>query len=510
MNKPFLILLTSLMWMISPSVMAQDTLYSSEWISKAEGKQIAAKYRSELTGGKQTMMLRHGIWNYYDDNGKLLKTCSFQADKRALQSRLNGPCLYYHHDATLILSKTYSQGVLKQTQAFTTGIIIDGSTTIQITEQLGKMVVTEFVGIKKPVLINPETSRANLTDYLEYEKSHSDSFLLIPQSFGALHNLNHIQNPGFENHPNIYYSFRGIGERIPGWEEASPSPDFYLASDAYAGNAYAGFRPFGIVNDIEYIRNMLVKPLEKDQLYCFSMKVKLAPQNQLAMNHLGVLFNSNQALLDKKSKLLIPQMRFESNNLTYKSLWMTLQCSFIAAGGENYVTIGSFTAVDSIRTTRIPGTSMEVYYFMDDVSLVPIDQPSECPCNFNKREAVISNPEPKIGDVFVLTGVFFELDKDILLPESRDTIDKLYQLLIKHPNMEIAIHGHTSSEGSLEHNIDLSRRRALSVRNYLINAGIDPMRLAYEGHGPKYPIASNETEEGRMKNRRVEITILSM
>ena len=71
----------------------------------------------------------------------------------------------------------------------------------------------------------------------------------------------------------------------------------------------------------------------------------------------------------------------------------------------------------------------------------------------------------------------------------------------------IDINGHTDSTGSLQHNQDLSQRRALSVADYLGSQGIDQRRVSAVGFGPSQPVASNATEAGRAQNRRVEIQI---
>jgi outer membrane protein OmpA-like peptidoglycan-associated protein len=75
--------------------------------------------------------------------------------------------------------------------------------------------------------------------------------------------------------------------------------------------------------------------------------------------------------------------------------------------------------------------------------------------------------------------------------------------------MQIEIGGHTDNEGSDAHNLTLSQNRAKSVYDYLITNGIESKRLIYKGYGKTMPVASNETPEGRAKNRRTEFKVLS-
>jgi outer membrane protein OmpA-like peptidoglycan-associated protein len=89
-----------------------------------------------------------------------------------------------------------------------------------------------------------------------------------------------------------------------------------------------------------------------------------------------------------------------------------------------------------------------------------------------------------------------------------DILDRIVRILQKYERYSVLIEGHTDSTGSEEYNLDLSRRRAESVGAYLIEKGVDPDRLQYEGYGSQFPIDSNETPEGRRRNRRVEFLLI--
>jgi OmpA-OmpF porin, OOP family len=95
-----------------------------------------------------------------------------------------------------------------------------------------------------------------------------------------------------------------------------------------------------------------------------------------------------------------------------------------------------------------------------------------------------------------------------LLPRSFVELDKLANILRENPNLEIEIFGHTDNVGDPIYNLTLSRRRAAMVMDYLIQSGITSRRLRSNGFGDKYPVASNEGEETRQLNRRVEFRIL--
>ena len=108
----------------------------------------------------------------------------------------------------------------------------------------------------------------------------------------------------------------------------------------------------------------------------------------------------------------------------------------------------------------------------------------------------------------ILENVLFETGKSILLKESDVSLDKLVNQLNQNKIAEIEIHGYTDNVGDDNSNQKLSEERAKAVADYLISKNIDKSRLSYKGFGSKQPIASNDTEEGRKKNRRVEFIIL--
>lgn len=111
-------------------------------------------------------------------------------------------------------------------------------------------------------------------------------------------------------------------------------------------------------------------------------------------------------------------------------------------------------------------------------------------------------PPPK---KLVLEGVNFDFDKSTIRQEDLPNIDKDVAALETWGNVNIEVAGHTDSRGSDKYNMSLSQRRAEAVRNYLISKGIAADRLTAKGYGESQPVADNATDEGRFKNRRVEL-----
>lgn len=115
----------------------------------------------------------------------------------------------------------------------------------------------------------------------------------------------------------------------------------------------------------------------------------------------------------------------------------------------------------------------------------------------------------KEGTKVILKNIFFDYDKATLRPESYPELDRVVELLNQNPNLKVEISGHTDSKGSDEYNLKLSQLRAKSVVDYIISKGIPANKLIAKGYGETQPIDTNETEEGRQNNRRVEFKVLS-
>lgn len=116
----------------------------------------------------------------------------------------------------------------------------------------------------------------------------------------------------------------------------------------------------------------------------------------------------------------------------------------------------------------------------------------------------------RVGEGIKITfdsGILFDVNKATLKPQSQENLARLARILQKYDDTNILLEGHTDATGSNEYNLSLSRLRAQSVSNYLASLGVTANRFAIMGYGEDQPVASNETDEGRRLNRRVEVAI---
>ena len=107
-----------------------------------------------------------------------------------------------------------------------------------------------------------------------------------------------------------------------------------------------------------------------------------------------------------------------------------------------------------------------------------------------------------------LEGVSFALDSARLRSKARSALERQLEVLSRSPDVRVEVAGHTDDQGATEYNRQLSLRRAQSVRAFFVDHGIDADRLQVKGYGESQPVASNDSAEGRERNRRVELRVL--
>ncbi len=113
----------------------------------------------------------------------------------------------------------------------------------------------------------------------------------------------------------------------------------------------------------------------------------------------------------------------------------------------------------------------------------------------------------KEGVSMILENVYFDFNEYVLDERSQTELDQIHKYLKDNPKIKVRIEGYTDNIGTEAYNLDLSSKRAASVYSYLLKKGIKEDRLSYQGFGSSNPIASNEDEEGRKKNRRIEFRV---
>ena len=139
--------------------------------------------------------------------------------------------------------------------------------------------------------------------------------------------------------------------------------------------------------------------------------------------------------------------------------------------------------------------------FIAPASTTPTTPPPAAP---PKQTPPPPAPVPEKPD-YNFNNIQFEFNSGILKTDAYPTLDKAAAEMKKDPSVRFVLNGNSSAEGTDEHNMALSVERANAVKTYLVNTGVNGANLDIKGYGESKPITSNETEEGRALNRRVEI-----
>lgn len=124
-----------------------------------------------------------------------------------------------------------------------------------------------------------------------------------------------------------------------------------------------------------------------------------------------------------------------------------------------------------------------------------------------KLQEELQAKQTERGTLVTFGDVLFDYNRAELKPGGLRNVQKLADFLNSDPQSQVIVEGYTDSTGSDAYNQDLSERRAEAVRAALVRMGVDPRRVAVQGYGEQYPVASNADSAGRAMNRRVEVTI---
>ncbi|MFH2141179.1 MAG: OmpA family protein [Bacteroidota bacterium] len=369
---------------------------------------------------------------------------------------------------------------------------------------------------------------------------------------------NLVKNPGFEETnklENIWMrSVKQFNNSVIGWtsptttvpdlislmvqENFWANPHFRLQSGGKqlprTGNNMIGMRTYGIGDDgavacwHEYIQTKLTEPLLPDNTYYVEFWVADAVRGINSSNNIGVLFTDSMIFTNDRLSLVITP-HINECKLIESIEWYKISGFYKPDSIKNYMIIGNFYHDTQTKSVQSDGTIHGGYYYIDDVlvrlkleddketscKLEPVIIPSEkAPVEVDKptvstSEKNIDEISYNIGETIKLDNIFFETDKSVLLPNSLTELDKLVEILVKNPNLKLEINGHTDNVGTPEYNQDLSENRSKAVKDYLKSKNISENRLSHKGYGSSKPIATNQNEEGRSQNRRVEIKVIS-
>lgn len=259
----------------------------------------------------------------------------------------------------------------------------------------------------------------------------------------------------------------------------------------------------------EYIHTPLKERLDPCGVYDVRLRVLRDPSYAYAVDRIGMALTEEFENDRRRSLLAFPLVwELEAKGVMDDTRQWTTVCGTFATGGcANRLLVGNFSGDDSttIVQRNVDGGPF-AYYFVDDVSLWRSGTVEGC--TLRCPEAIVAIPLeadtaalPPQWPLLLHFDVNGHVPGDDLLP----TVEELFHLLAKHPGMLVRIEGHTDATGNEDANMWLAKRRAKAVCRELQLLGLPAQQMQVVVVGSRNPIATNTTEEGRAKNRRVAI-----
>ena len=283
-----------------------------------------------------------------------------------------------------------------------------------------------------------------------------------------------------------------------GYPINTPDEDLYFVLSASGVHAYVSSSRKGTLGDqdVFMITYMIAKPVipssEANFLAWRSESSMSASSNSLSADNLPSMILWKGKITDENGNPLEAQIILTDNETGEQ----------LAVFTSNSETGNFLVSLPSGKNYGI-AIKKDGFLFHSENFNIPENAPYEELTKDIKLKKVAAGAE------IVLNNIFFDFNKATLRPESKTELKNVIEFLQQNPSVTIEISGHTDNVGSYEYNQSLSERRAKAVVDYLVEQGIPLSRLVYKGYSFSKPIASNDTEEGRQLNRRVEFKILS-
>lgn len=344
-------------------------------------------------------------------------------------------------------------------------------------------------------------------------------------SFGQ----NLVPNPSFEEFYILPNSFSGSTKdfNLPGWNSPNKgTPDQFHSSclfncdvpDNWAGRSYAhtGKGYVGIFvagrqrnNKCyrEYIQCTLTESLKKGKVYSLEFYFKLSSYSVYSSDRIGLALTDsleaipNDQAISMKPIISVIRSPYDAGN------WELASLLYTANGGESNLIIGNFFDDENTSIVEIPFRygksemlSGSAYFYIDDVRVI---------CNDSTNDSLffVGNDIP-FNKIYTLKRTYFSFNSDNLVDSSFQELDKVVEVLKSNSNCHIQVNGHADDIGSDSYNLDLSTRRSMAIKNYLVAKGINSVRIEAKGFGNSVPLVENLDDKSRAINRRVEIIFL--
>lgn len=377
------------------------------------------------------------------------------------------------------------------------------------------------------------------------------ALLGLPAMLSAQNNENLVENGGFEATTGKTKKLGQI-DMATGWKSPTGArADLYLTDskmpeiavptnahgkeDPKEGENYAGIVGFSFGDKVPrtYLMAKLKTPLKKDMKYCVSFYVSLSEDSKYASNQIGANISKKEFGTDLKTAIIDKTHILQENNKIFNAAfgWEKVCGTFVAEGGEKYITIGNFTSNEDTKkennkkTGDVKTQIVAAYYYIDDVSVTLISDEQPCDCQLKEdnamsttiyQKAVVLRDRMTPKEKVESQGVYFAFGKDKITQQGMAALDLIVTEMKANPNMTITLNGHSDpAEDELAakkpYYADMDKKRVAAVSAYLVEKGIAESRISSNTKGSAEPspeiVESDEDDLKMAKNRRVQFTV---
>lgn len=328
---------------------------------------------------------------------------------------------------------------------------------------------------------------------------------------------NLVVDPSFEDFRNCNSGILSKNSKFPlrKWTVPNMSTaDYYnnCEGDYYQPRTGEGYVAIIIQKKwFEYIQTKISVPLKKDSLYYLEFYVKLSPKSKHSVKGLGACL-TEEKVSQGNTLILTCKAQVISNDYVKETEdWVKISGEFRAEGGEQYLTLGCFSSDKTFKRVKTKDLPKEpwAYYFLEDVLLKPVFNSITPDTNEVRQDSNLSVLDSvTVGGVSdIKKDVFFATSSWEISSDMQKELDALLDEIKSDRIMKIEVEGHTDDIGNKIDNMNLSEKRAISVKKYLIENGISESQIKCSAHGSNKPISDNDIDENRNRNRRVTLTI---
>lgn len=312
-------------------------------------------------------------------------------------------------------------------------------------------------------------------------------------------------------------------------EEWGAPVNMFGDADPKDGTNYAGLIMYSY-KDAEprtYLEIKLDEELEEEKVYCVKMSVMLALLSKYANNNIGMYLSEKGLDLEAlEAGAITPQIMHSQNRIFNEQFaWEDICQTYIAKGGERYLTIGNFGKTDETQDEKIrrPKGVMGMqtrgsYYYIDDVSVMNMAGVESCECEVDASgsalqvvysKEVSNDMEVDVTDDIEMTRIYFDETSSVINNKAIPDVTKVAKLLQENPKYKVKVIGHTDPVEEVKVTGDVSLQRAENVKAKMVELGAYENKILVVGVQDFEPATTDATSAGQAQNRRVEFQVVS-